>query len=90
MKATKNKTSFVIVLIVIVIAVAGAVAWALSTRHQYKDVISYSDGSYFYQCSKPVKAKLQKSVNAGNGGSGSYIPVNQTDAMKYCSQAGTF
>jgi predicted negative regulator of RcsB-dependent stress response len=89
MVATKNKRRPIVpFLVVLVIGIAAVLAWVLY-QHQFKNVTSYTDSNgNYYQCTKPLKAKLQTYNNSGVDGSKSYVPVNSTEITKYCHQAG--
>jgi flagellar biosynthesis/type III secretory pathway M-ring protein FliF/YscJ len=58
-------------------------------RHQYKYVTSYSDSSYQYTCSKPLKAK-QQTVRFEGGDSKVYVPVDKTEVSQYCKTSGIY
>lgn len=58
-------------------------------QHQHKYVISYSDGSYQYSCTKSLKAKKQNITFEG-GVSKVYVPINKTEASQYCKISGAY
>jgi hypothetical protein len=56
-----------------------------SSKSLFKDVMSYSDGSAIYSCSKPIRAKLTKIPSQIDGQEAEdYIPVNIDEAKLFC------
>ena len=87
MKAKKVKKPYLIIAIAIVCLIA-VLAYVLYQR-QFKYVTSYSDSSYLYKCSKPLRAKYQN-VTFEGGVSKVYVPVSKTEATQYCKAVGIY
>lgn len=73
------------------VAGIGALGYANYRQHGsplpqpvYKDITSYGDGSYGYQCSRPIKAKLQRSNNGDIPDALVYRPVDPDEARLFC------
>lgn len=54
-------------------------------KETIKEVTGYSDGTFFYSCARPIKAKLQSiPVPVGAPPQESYVPVDPAEAKLYC------
>ncbi len=77
----------------VVIILAGVIAGLVIHNYQYKLVNGYYDVNNQYSCSKPIKAKLETIPTPSSPTQPSakgYVPVDPTEAAKYCHISGVF
>ncbi len=77
--------------VVLAAVIAGAAMFAAQKTTVFapktKEITSYGDGTWFYECSKPIKARLVDSRSRAPESS-YYLPVDQDEARLFCHSAG--
>jgi len=83
-----------ILIVAACLAFVASVTGIWFSRHHvpYRYVNGYYDENNMYACSKPLKARYQKMAtpNAASPYAYEYVPVNPSEAQRYCHVSGVF
>ena len=89
-----RKKSVLVVVVCLALAASAAGIWFSRHHASYRYVNGYYDENNMYACSKPLKARYQKMAIPGaakpNSYAYEYVPVDLSEAQRYCHVSGVF